>query len=53
MPIVVKDSAFDLQQIMEEECGHETEDNEHDDDDNHDAKRSILSSHLCACLNHD
>ena len=43
--------AFDLQQIMEEDCGHETEENEHDNDGNHDAKRE--HSHLCACLNHD
>ena len=43
MPIVVKDSAFDLSQIMEEECGHETEDNEHDNDNNHDAKREAFS----------
>ena len=48
MPIVVKDSAFDLQQIMEEECGHETEDNEHDNGNNHDAKREAFSILTCA-----
>ena len=35
--------AFDLQQIMEEDCGHETEENEHDNDGNHDAKREAFS----------